>query len=212
MCYPGTKVSIIQTPQDIRDQIKRVRKSRISLMRFCEQCEDVKDRKEVMQLVKDGAETLADLERAIPAAERLAREKRRIHKQMLAKAEAERELERKEKIEMAKKTKKAKKAAKKVAAPVKKEKGKKGKKAAAKKAPQSGKKETYQDSILAVLDGGGDMPYGAIMKAVIDRRVEANIMTRPTGPNGACGAALKKMVVAGVLAQPTRGVYAAAKA
>ena len=240
MTYPGTHVSILMTPQDIRDQMRRIRKARYSLARYLKQCEST-ERKEVERMMKDGEDTLADLAKAIPAAERMEREKRAQYNQMLAEAEAAQEEKRKERLEMAKKSRKAKKAKvtestdalieaveeataseteaeAKAAAPAKKKKGKK--KAAAASgdaaadttvAPAPDKKETYQDSILAVMNGK-DMPYATIMKAVIDRRVEANLMTRPKGPNGACGAALKKMVVAGVLTMPTRGVYAVAKA
>ena len=165
-------------------------------------------------MMKDGENTLADLKSALPKAERMDREKRIKYKQMLEASEAASEERRKEKLEMAKKGREAKKSSKKAAeglADVIIEGIADAVVAAAPVLVSTDKKETYQDSILAIMNGT-DMPYATIMKATIDRRVDANLMTRPRGPNGACGAALKKMVQAGVLTMPTRGVYAVAKA
>lgn len=205
--YPGTSVSSFQSPKTIKTQRRLLQKSLPSMVRLLTDCDSVGERKEVRKLIEIGKATIADLHSALPMAEKRERDEIRAQKKRYADALKDAEAQRKERIAMARK---AKKAAKKAEA---KKADKAIKKAKTKTEKKGATRETYQDSILIIVGmAGKDMGYAAIQKQVIARRVAAGLMDEPKGPNGACGAALKKLVNAGILTQPARGVYAAAKA
>ena len=90
-CYPGTQVSTLQGPKEIRLSAKIMRKMRHSMVVHLAYCNTTKERKEIKAMLQEVETKLKELDIALPLAEKSEREDKVEQKQVRAEVAAQKE-------------------------------------------------------------------------------------------------------------------------
>lgn len=104
-CYPGTQVSTLQGPKEIRLSAKIMRKMRHSIAVYLSYCNTTKERKEIKAMLQEVETKLKELDIALPLAEKSERDNKVEQQQIRVKVKAEIEARKEERKEAERKSK-----------------------------------------------------------------------------------------------------------